>query len=377
VDTRALTSSRLPEMIKLLFRLSLALLLLATPVMTSLAAAQEGQRDREEREKKEEEERRRKEEENKAQSVPKPPGKFLDLGGGEGPTHRQPVGQGQTELEVEIHPQADEVEIGKNFAFSVTVSNEGANRVNAVSLQLAAEIAATQDTDSTAARSARYESVKVKSEPGGTDKDCTASGTARICDFGMLPPGEKREAAAVIVTGLSAQPGEIVLSATAKISGTDAGTDRKTVRLTPNARAQTDVDLKLTIEPSLEIVGPGSPFFHVVKVVNASDRHEATNLKLQILHRMGVGNRGGYEHDDGFRVNLPATAARCTTQKNDTKKEIEYRCELEKIAPRGRPGCRSKLSRCESCRQENGDECKRRPGCGAPRMTRSREIIRH
>jgi hypothetical protein len=42
-----------------------------------------------------------------------------------------------------------------------------------------------------------------------------------------------------------------VLSATAKIEKEEKGTDRKTVRLAPNARAQTNVDLKLTIEPSL------------------------------------------------------------------------------------------------------------------------------
>jgi hypothetical protein len=306
VDTRALTSSRLPAVIKLLFRLSLAVLLLATPVMISLVAAQEGQQDREEEERRrKEEERKRKEEEDKAQPVPKPPEGFLDLGGG-GARHRQPVGQGKTDLEVEIHPQADEAEIGKNFTFSVTVSNEGANRANAVSLQLAAEISPAQAADSAASRPAQYESVKVKSGPGGADKECTASGTARICDFGMLPPGEQREATVNIRLPLGLRPGELVLSATAKIGGEEKGADRKTVRLVPNARAQTDVDLKLTIEPSLDIVGPGSGFFHVIKVVNTSDRHEATNLRLQIVHRMGISNQGGYQYDDGFRITLHA-----------------------------------------------------------------------
>ena len=192
-----------------------------------------------------------------------------------------------------------------------------------------------QGADPAATRPARYESVKVKSGLGGADKDCTESGTARICDFGMLPPGEQREATVNIRLPLGLRPGELVLSATAKIEGEERGTDLKTVRLVPNARAQTNVDLKLTIEPSLEIVGPGSGFFHVIKVVNRSDRHEATNLKLQILHRMVVGNWGGYQYDDGFRTKLPATAARCTTTKNDAKKEIEHRCELEKIAPQG------------------------------------------
>ena len=337
MDTRTLESSTLRAVIEVLFRLSLAVLLVAPSVATSPVAAQESTRDKEEEEKtrKDAEERRRKEEERKAQPVRKPPGNFLDLGGGEGPTHRQPVSQGETDVVVEIHPQADEAEIGKNFAFSVTVSNEGANRANAVSLQLSAQISAVQGDDAMTTRPAQYESVKVKSEPGSTDTDCTASGVARICDFGQLLPGKEREATVTIRLPLGLRPGELVLSATANIAGEEKGTDRKTVRLVPNARAKTDVDLTLTIEPSLKIVGPGSSFFHVIKVVNTSDRHDATNLQLQIFHRMKVGKQGGYELDQGFNAHVPDTTARCTTRRNDAKKEIEHRCELEKIAPQG------------------------------------------
>jgi hypothetical protein len=279
------------------------------------------------------EEEREREAQERREPVRKPPGDFLDIEGMGGARHRQPVGEAKTDLEVEIHPQADEAEIGKNFAFSVTVTNEGTNRANNVNLQLSAEITPAQGAAAT--RPARYESAKVKAGPGGADKDCTESGRARICEFGMLPPGEKREATVELQLPLGLRPGQLVLTAIAKIGGNDAGNDRKTVRLVPSARAQTDVDLQLTIERSLEIVGPGTRFFHVVKVRNTSDRHDATNIKLQIFHRMVVGNRGGSEPDEGFRATASGTTARCATRKHDTNKEIEHRCELDRIALQG------------------------------------------
>jgi hypothetical protein len=222
------------------------------------------------------------------QAIPHPPGRDVTATAG-GETRSQPVGEADVELAVEL-TGAEQAEIGRPYALTVTVHNHAPSAARSVRVPLVLSVTATDGAVADPRAVIEY--------AGAEPVACPRSGRDRECAFGDIPSGESRSTTLRIEPRRSAPAGQMVVSATARTDGRlspdSQAQPRRVIRLVTSARQQLDVDLQVSVQREATVVGAGERFAYIVEVRNASDRSEATEVELELRSRFGVREQGKF-----------------------------------------------------------------------------------
>ena len=251
------------------------------------------------------------------------PGGAVTATGPEGENTNQAVGQAEVEVALELEGR-EQAEIGRYYVLNVIAHNNSPSTASNVRVRISVTLKAPDGTVIDTSGMVRY--------TGSRPVRCAQSESDRVCPFGDIPSGRSRSVEVRSELGSTVPAGELGFSAELRAdSQIEAGSivsDRKVVALVPSAQPQTEVDLHLTVERELDVVQPGMRFGHVIKIRNASDRHEATQVELQVHQRMVAR--------EGNRFNLFNEAFRSSMIGNDefcTRNNHSHRCRFPTIQP--------------------------------------------
>lgn len=242
------------------------------------------------------------------------PGDTVTATGPDGERVDQPIGQAPVDLALELDGPT-QAQIGRPYRLSLIVRNNSAAMARNVRARIAV---ALQD-----ANGAEVEARGAIRFAGSRPVACQG----RICPFGDLPPGASGTVELRAETRNTVAPGQIVFSAALLAAGRTQ--DRKVVALVASAQPPTEVNLRITVARDLDVVQPGGRFAHVITVRNVSERHDATQVELQIRHRLRVREAGTITvMNDGLRSAVATDwAASCSA------KDHQRRCQFPRLRP--------------------------------------------